>query len=247
VAPLADTIGWAQLMNTRTANTVAAISGIVAVVSVSWLGISTRAASKAPLLPAEAVAAAPGGSSLSVEEAPTLGRPGARVWVVEFADFRCQYCRQFATSVLPAIKKKYIDTGLVRFAFMHAPAGPLRPLGVPSAEIAACAARQGKFWEVHDLLFGGDMPFDDQAVRKVAETAGVVNDSPNGLQACLKSGAGRLIVADMAAIAYDASVHATPTILVGYADGASRVSIVRRLSEKDVTGVSSAIDDLLKR
>lgn len=52
---------------------------------------------------------------------PVLGAPEAPVTVVEFADFKCPYCREFALDVFPRLKQEYIDTGKVRFYFINYP------------------------------------------------------------------------------------------------------------------------------
>ncbi|MCL4865305.1 MAG: thioredoxin domain-containing protein, partial [Gemmatimonadales bacterium] len=48
---------------------------------------------------------------------------------------------------------EYITTGKVRWIFVNLPLTSLHPNAVPAAQFAACAARQGKFWPAHDLLF----------------------------------------------------------------------------------------------
>src|SRR5579859_776218 len=45
---------------------------------------------------------------------PVLGQDSAKVTIVEFADPRCPYCQQFFNTVLPQLKKDYIDTGKVK-------------------------------------------------------------------------------------------------------------------------------------
>jgi protein-disulfide isomerase len=82
---------------------------------------------------------------------PVLGNKNAKVTVVEFADFQCPFCEKWFTDVYPSIKKDYIDTGKVKFAFRD-----YAFLGQEStfaAEAAQCANEQGKFWEWHDYLY----------------------------------------------------------------------------------------------
>jgi Thioredoxin len=59
--------------------------------------------------------------SISLDGAPKLGNPSARVVIVEFSDFECPYCGKFAREIMPELKSKYIDTSLVQFAFRHLP------------------------------------------------------------------------------------------------------------------------------
>ena len=81
--------------------------------------------------------------------APVKGDPKAAVTIVEWADFQCPFC---ATSV-PLIKQ-VMDTypGKVKLVFKHMPLN-MHPNAMPAAMASIEAQEQGKFWEMHDLLF----------------------------------------------------------------------------------------------
>lgn len=83
----------------------------------------------------------------------TKGGASARVTVYEMSDFQCPYCRKHALEVFPAIEKEYVHTGKVRWIFINLPLVSIHANALPAAELAMCAARMGKFWPVHDLLF----------------------------------------------------------------------------------------------
>jgi len=80
------------------------------------------------------------------------GSTGAPITVYEMSDFQCPYCRLHALETYPTLEREYIDTGKVRWVFVNFPL-PMHPNATPAAELAMCAAQQGKFWPVHDLLF----------------------------------------------------------------------------------------------
>ena len=83
--------------------------------------------------------------------APIEGSPDAAVVVVEFSDFQCPFCQRWYYESLPEIREQ-VGEG-VAIAFLHFPLTQLHP-NAASAHIAAqCAGAQGKFWEMHDLLF----------------------------------------------------------------------------------------------
>lgn len=65
------------------------------------------------------------------------GPADAKVTVVEFASLTCGHCANFATKVYPEIKKKYVDTGKVRFVFREF---PLDNLAAAAAMLSRCAA-----------------------------------------------------------------------------------------------------------
>lgn len=103
---------------------------------------------------------------------PVLGDQNAKVLVVEYADYQCPFCEQFFTGAYPQIKKDYIDTGKIKFAFRDFPF-----LGQPqsdaagdesmnAANAARCANDQGKFWEFHDYLYSHQGQEDGGAFSK---------------------------------------------------------------------------------
>ncbi len=81
------------------------------------------------------------------------GSPSAPVTVYEMSDFQCPYCRRFALETFPTIEREYIATGKVRWVYVNFPLTSIHANAAPAAQVAVCAARQGAFWAVHDLLF----------------------------------------------------------------------------------------------
>ena len=81
------------------------------------------------------------------------GSVSAPVTVYEMSDFQCPYCKRFTELTFPALEKEYIATGKVRWIFINLPLVSLHPNAVPAAEFAMCAAREGKFWPAHDILY----------------------------------------------------------------------------------------------
>ncbi len=79
------------------------------------------------------------------------GDPNAPVTLVEFGDFNCGYCGQWAYEVLPRIDKEYIETGKVRIAYVHYPI--LGADSMTAAEASECASQQDKFWEYHNTMY----------------------------------------------------------------------------------------------
>jgi protein-disulfide isomerase len=80
------------------------------------------------------------------------GDPKARLVVIEFTDFECSHCRRHALEVQPEIDVKYVDDGRVRWVLKHFPLR-IHEHAVLAAVAAECAADQGRFWEMHDLLY----------------------------------------------------------------------------------------------
>jgi protein-disulfide isomerase len=79
-----------------------------------------------------------------------LGRATAPILLLEFGDFQCPTCKQ-AAPVVEMLLKEHEQQ--VRFAFRHYPLEDLHPEALQAAEAAESAAAQGRFWEMHSLLF----------------------------------------------------------------------------------------------
>jgi protein-disulfide isomerase len=81
----------------------------------------------------------------------TTGSDSAPVEVVEYADFQCPHCAEFAVVQFPTIRDQLIQSGKLRWRFRDFPLG--FPWSRVSALAAQCAGEQGKFWEMSDALF----------------------------------------------------------------------------------------------
>ena len=77
------------------------------------------------------------------------------VELVEYGDFQCPYCRDAVPSIGRVLDR--LD-GRVRLVFRHFPVASRHPRAEEYAEAAEAAAAQGRFWEMHDLLFAETEP-----------------------------------------------------------------------------------------
>jgi protein-disulfide isomerase len=91
--------------------------------------------------------------SMSLTGAPTKGSTSAPVVMVGFTDFECPFCARFVLEKFGRLEKEFVSSGHIQYGFRHAPLKRHR-LARPAAQAAECAARQGKFWDAHDYLFG---------------------------------------------------------------------------------------------
>ena len=122
---------------------------VLAVVAVAGIGalayVANRPKNVATTVDTPAIAAGEAQGYL-------LGKPDAPVQVIEFADFECPACGQFATLAEPDIRKRLIEPGTISYRFYDYPL-PMHKNTWPASNAAACADEQGKFWEMHDRLF----------------------------------------------------------------------------------------------
>lgn len=89
------------------------------------------------------------------EKQPMLGAKDAPVKVVEFADFKCPSCKQFDQTILPQIKKDFIDQGDVQFYFVNypiiSPDGDSRTAAI--AGEAVYKQNPQEFWKFYEAVF----------------------------------------------------------------------------------------------
>lgn len=84
------------------------------------------------------------------DSAHVTGSGNAPVTVVVFGDYQCDSCGFFAEEIVPQLRDEFIDPGVVLLAYRHYPL--LGEQSVRAALASECAAQQGKFWEMHELL-----------------------------------------------------------------------------------------------
>jgi protein-disulfide isomerase len=91
-------------------------------------------------------------SAAGAFEGYVLGHDSAPVTIIEYADFECGACAQFAVLTGPDVKQRLVQTGRVRWVFRDFPLDG-HPNSMPAHLAAACAGEQGRFWEMHDQLY----------------------------------------------------------------------------------------------
>jgi protein-disulfide isomerase len=127
--------------------------------------------------------------------ARTRGSANAPVTVFEMADFQCPVCGRFAREIMPALEREYVATGKVKWVYVNFPL-PMHPNAEPAAELAMCAARQGRFWAIHDLLYRHQEQWSDlhepaAYFLTLADSAGADREP---LVRCLRTNATRDLV-----------------------------------------------------
>jgi formate-nitrite transporter family protein len=101
------------------------------------------------------------------------GPADAPVTLVEYGDFQCPYCGQVAP-VADRLLEHFGDQ--LRFAFREFPLTESHQYAYDAAEAAEAAAAQGKFWEMHDVLYAHQRALDPQHLVQYAETIGLDAD-----------------------------------------------------------------------
>jgi protein-disulfide isomerase len=137
------------------------------------------------------------------------GEPGAPV-ILEYGDYECPYSRQAFRSI-ERVEREL--TGRVRFAFRHFPLTQIHPHALAASATAEAAARQGRFWEMHELLFHRQKALADENLRAYAGEIGLdlerFERDRNGDEASAR------IARDVASGEATGVVRGTPTLFIG--------------------------------
>ena len=154
---------------------------VVAVAGGAWIWVAanrTPANTDVEPLPASEIAAAAGFPGYS------LGSDSAPVVVDDYSDFECPYCAELALLVFPDVRSRLIDSGLVRWRIHDFPLISIHRKTLIAHEAAACAAEQGKFWQMQDQLYGHQGAWvsarnSEQDFAEYAKTLGLDMDQFN--------------------------------------------------------------------
>jgi protein-disulfide isomerase len=105
------------------------------------------------------------------------GPADAPVTLVEFGDYECSYCGQ-AYPILKAVQRTLGRR--MRFVFRNFPLAEAHPDAEHAAEMAEAAGGQGKFWEMHDLLYENQQALGDADLLRYAGQLGLDTDRARG-------------------------------------------------------------------
>ncbi|HEY3160505.1 MAG TPA: thioredoxin domain-containing protein [Vicinamibacterales bacterium] len=139
---------------------------------------------------------------------PSEGKADAPVTVVEYSDFQCPFCLR----VMPTLKQlraKYGDR--MRLVWKDFPLTQIHPQAFVAAQAGNCAREQGKFWELHDKMFGNQSALQPDALKKYAADAGL--DSAKFNQ-CLDTSKYEARVQDAIRAGGHLGIQSTPTVFV---------------------------------
>ena len=168
---------------------------------------------------------------IDVQNRPVYGSERAPVTVVVFADFQCPHCRAEAP-----VLRKAVDQfrGRAKLVYKHFPI-----TGHDRAKVAAIATEaaheQGKFWEMHDLVFENQNDLSDDNIQKWAKQIGLDMEKFN---ASFKANKGKAVVEKDKADGEALGISGTPAV---YVNGRQ---VIPQLFGGSVT---AWIDDALKR
>jgi protein-disulfide isomerase len=146
--------------------------------------------------------------ALPVGQSPSRGAANGAITIVEFSDYQCPYCAKAEPLV-----KSFVDVypKNSRVVFKHFPLVSIHPNAMPAALAAAAAQKQGKFWEMHELLFANQHKLGAEQYNQFAKQLGLNVDK---FEADMKSDEIKAAVQEDVKLAQQVGVRGTPTIFV---------------------------------
>jgi protein-disulfide isomerase len=158
----------------------------------------------------DAVRDAPTGTTFDLTGVPVQGSTNAKVVIIEFSDYECPFCAQHANGVEVDLRKEYVTTGKIRYAYANNPL-PVHPAATLLATAAICAGEQGLYWEMHDRLFI-EQPKTVSDVSKISKSMKLDNSK---FQDCIdQSDKPEKVIARDRAKAKDLQLMGTPSFVI---------------------------------
>ena len=178
--------------------------------------------------PVDAVVTAPEASRPDADF-NAAGDPEAPITITEYSDFQCPYCRIFYERTETALMEQYVETGKAYFVYRSV-GGFIGPESRDAAEASYCAGDQGKFWEMHDILFSNQTgenvgAYDSRRLELMADEIGLDRSLYDD---CMSSGKYSDLVEQDAKDATAAGIQATPSFLITYeVNGETQTRIIQ--------------------
>jgi len=168
--------------------------------------------------------------NIPLTDAQVKGPKDAKVTIVEFSDFQCPFCKQATPLVDDALKAYPKDVNLV---FKQFPLTSIHPYALPAAKAAVAAGKQGKFWQMHDIMFENNTQLTQD---KLKEYAGKIGLDVARWEKDVASPEVQAQIDRESQEARAADVTGTPTIFVGG----------KRLQNRSPDGFKQAIEEAMK-
>jgi protein-disulfide isomerase len=183
---------------------------------------------------------------ISIGTSPTKGKSDAPVTIVEYSDYQCPYCARVYRDTLSLIQKEYIDTGKVRFVMRENPLETIHQDAMNASQAALCAGDQGKYWEMHNLIFDNQR---ELRVENLKNYAGTIDIDTAVFNECLDGKKHVETVRRDLASGAKLGVRGTPGFVFGLTDpdDSDKVKMMKFLrGAQPVTSFRATIDELLE-
>ena len=184
--------------------------------------------------------------TVSIGTSPVKGNDDATVTIIEFSDYQCPFCARNYREVLPIIQKEYIDTGKVKYVMRENPLISIHPNATNASIAALCAKDQGKYWEMHDIMFDNQKQLGVDNLKSYADELGLDRSQ---FDPCLDNKEHAKSVSKDMASGAKMGVRGTPGFVLGLTDPSDPDKVDAQVFIKGAQGIDqfrASIDDLLE-
>lgn len=146
-----------------------------------------------------------------------MGDPEAPIKIEEYSDFQCPFCRIFFEDTEEQLMESYIADGAVYFVY-HSFGDFIGAESGRAAEAAYCAGDQGKFWEMHDIIFVNQAGENVGAYadRRLLAFAEKIDLNMDDFRSCFNGGNYKSLVEEDFKNGVLAGIQATPSFVMTY-------------------------------
>lgn len=146
-----------------------------------------------------------------------VGDPNAPIKIDEYSDFQCPFCRNFFENTEEQLLEKYVADGTVYFVY-HSFGDFIGAESGSAAEASYCAGDQGKFWEMHDIIFANQTGENVGAYtdRRLLAFAEKIELNMDEFRTCFNSGNYKGLVEKDLENGLLADIKATPSFVMTY-------------------------------
>ena len=146
--------------------------------------------------------------TLPVGKSPVKGPPNAQVSIVEFSDYQCPFCAR-ADPLMKEVLKLYPDQ--VNLVYKHFPLVSIHQMALGAAQAAVAAQKQGKFWEMHEILFANQRALQPEKLKEYAKQIGL---DVAKFEADMNSDETKSSIQEDMRLSQTVGVRGTPTMFV---------------------------------
>ncbi len=141
------------------------------------------------------------------------GNANAKVTIVEFSEYQCPFCKRYIDESYSLIMEDYGDQ--IRYIFRDFPL-PFHANAQPTALAARCAGDQGKYWEMHDLLFEEQANWSgkEDITNDLTSYANQIGLNQSAFSSCLSSEKFAQAIEDDISLGQKVGVSGTPSFFI---------------------------------
>jgi protein-disulfide isomerase len=110
---------------------------------------------------------------VSIGLSPYKGSEDAPVTLIEYSDYQCPFCSRHYRDVMPTLVTEYVETGKLKYVMRESPIASIHPHATDASLAALCANNQGKYWEMHNIMFDNQRELSDENLKAYAADIGL--------------------------------------------------------------------------